>query len=286
MAAPIEIAYTTAISMPPMTAMLDALTRIIKVAAREELLPRFAEPERRFKADGSIVTEADIAMQRRLVAELQALAPEYQVLGEEMSEEEQRELVSAGAGGLWCLDPLDGTSNFAAGLPFFGVSLGLLIGHRPTLGLVYDPIRDECFSAEKGKGAWLNGQPIRCRSAELPLRRAIAVIDFKRLAGLARTLAANPPYSSQRYFGSVALEWCWLAANRFHVYLHGRQKLWDYAAGALILSEAGGYVETIEGEAIFSQDLQPRSAMAACDGNLFAEWKAWLTATRTASGAC
>jgi myo-inositol-1(or 4)-monophosphatase len=266
--------------------MLDALTPIVKNAARKELLPRFAESERRFKPDGSIVTEADIAMQQRLVGELEALAPDYRVLGEEMSEEEQRARMLAGDSGLWCLDPLDGTSNFAAGIPFFSVSIGLLIDRQPALGLVYDPIRDECFSAEKGKGAWLNGQPMRCRPAGLSLRRSIAVIDFKRLGRLAGALAAKPPYSSQRYFGSVALEWCWLAANRFHVYLHGRQKLWDYAAGALILSEAGGYAETLDGEPIFSHDLLPRSALAACDANLFTEWKDWLMANRAASTPC
>lgn len=259
-----------------MTAMLDALTRLVKTTAREELLPRFAETERRFKRDGSIVTEADFAVQGRLTEELRAFAPDYRLLGEEMSEEEQYGLIQVGDPGLWCLDPLDGTSNFASGIPFFTVSLGLLIDRQPVLGIVYDPTRDECFTAEKGKGAWLNGQPLRCRPAGLPLRRSMAVIDFKRLGGLAGPLASQPPYSSQRNFGSVALEWCWLAANRFHVYLHGRQKLWDYAAGALILAAAGGHAETLEGEPIFSRALQPRSVVASSDPALFAEWKAWL----------
>lgn len=266
-----------------MTAMLDALTRIVKTAACEELLPRFAESERRFKNDGSIVTEADIAMQQRLVAELKALTPGYQLLGEEMAEDEQRQLILTGDCGLWCLDPLDGTSNFACGIPFFSVSLGLLVGREPVLGLIYDPIRDECFTAIKDRGAQLNNQPLRCRPTGLSLRRSMAVIDLKRLGGLASILAAKPPYSSQRNFGSVALEWCWLAANRFHVYLHGRQKLWDYAAGALILAEAGGHSETLDGEPIFSRDLQPRSVMATCDAQLFQEWKTWLTAARAPS---
>jgi myo-inositol-1(or 4)-monophosphatase len=266
-----------------MTTLLDALTRIVKIAAREELLPRFAESERRFKRDGSIVTDADIAMQRRLVGELEALAPDYRLLGEEMSEQDQGELILAGDRGLWCLDPLDGTSNFASGIPFFSVSLGLLIDRQPTLGVVYDPIRDECFTAAKGKGAKLNDQPLRCRPVGLPLRRSMAVVDFKRIPELAAALAASPPYSSQRNFGSVALEWCWLAANRFQVYLHGRQKLWDYAAGALILTEAGGCAETLEGEPIFAPALQSRSAVAAADANLFAEWQAWLANARASS---
>jgi len=174
------------------------------------------------------------------------------------------------------LDPLDGTSNFAAGLPFFSISLALLIERKSVLGVVYDPIRDECFTAERGRGAWLNGVQLRVRPTDLPLRRGLAVVDFKRLGPLAAKLAARPPYSSQRNLGSVALEWCWLAAGRFQVYLHGKQKLWDYAAGALILSEAGGHAETLQGEPIFSPELQPRSVVAAGDARLFQEWKAWL----------
>jgi len=257
--------------------MLAALAQIVKTAAREELLPRFAGSERRFKADGSIVTEADVAMQRRLTLELADFAPRYILLGEEMTAEEQGALLQAGDGGLWCLDPLDGTRNFASGIPFFSVSLALLIGRKPVLGLVYDPIRDECFAAEAGRGASLNGRPLRCRPSGLPLCKGLAVVDFKRLpAALAAALVSRPPYSSQRYFGSGTLEWAWLAASRYQVYLHGRQKLWDYAAGALILAEAGGCAESLEGGPIYTPALQPRSAVAACDHALFEEWKAWL----------
>jgi len=257
--------------------MLEALAQIVKTAAREELLPRFAGTERRFKADGSIVTEADFAMQRRLAAELAAFAPQYRLLGEEMTALEQQAALASGGEGLWCLDPLDGTRNFASGIPFFSVSLGLLIDRKPALGLVYDPVRDECFTAQAGCGASLNGRPLRCHPAGVSLRKGIAVVDFKRLApALAGALVARPPYSSQRNFGSVALEWCWLGANRFQVYLHGRQQLWDYAAGVLVLAESGGFAENLEGEPIYTQDLQPRSAVAACDGELFEEWRAWL----------
>jgi len=258
--------------------MLDALASIVKTAAHEELLPRFAEAERRFKTDGSVVTEADLAMQRRLTRELTALTPDYPLLGEEMSEREQRELIEVGDRGLWCLDPLDGTSNFVAGIPFFAVSLALLVDRESVLGIVYDPIRDECFTALKGQGAWLNNIPLRCHPTGLLLRQSLAVIDFKRLsAELAEALAIKPPYSSQRNFGSVALEWCWLAANRYQVYLHGRQKPWDYAAGALILAEAGGHARTLRGEPLFSHDLSPRSAVAAADPELFVQWQTWLT---------
>jgi len=257
--------------------MLEALARIIRTAAREELLPRFAVTERRYKPDGSIVTEADYAMQRRIAAELAKFAPQYPLLAEEMSAESQQEMLAVSDGGLWCLDPLDGTSNFASGVPFFSVSLGLLINRKPYLGLVYDPIRDECFAAVAGEGASLNGKPLRLGPVGLALRKVIAVVDFKRLSSrLAGVLVSSPPYSSQRNFGSVALEWSWLAAGRYQVYLHGKQMLWDYAAGALILAEAGGVAENLAGGAVFRRELQPSSAVAACDPLLFAEWKEWL----------
>ncbi|HYE34148.1 inositol monophosphatase family protein [Methylocaldum sp.] len=256
---------------------LDDLSALVKAVAREDLLPRFAGTERQFKADGSVVTEADFAVQKRLAARLRELYPEFELLGEEMDAQRQQDLLAQSNRGLWCLDPLDGTSNFAAGLPFFGISLALLIERKPALGVIYDPIRDECFTAQRGRGAWLNGVELRVRPTDLALRHSLAVVDFKRLGPLAPKLAARPPYSSQRNLGSVALEWCWLAAGRFQVYLHGKQKLWDYAAGALILAEAGGHAETLQGEPIFSPELQPRSVVAAGDARLFADWKVWLT---------
>ncbi len=143
--------------------------------------------------------------------------------------------------------------------------------------MVYDPVRDECFVAQAGQGAHLNGCPLRYRPTGLPLRKSIAVVDFKRLpSDMAAALVSCPPYSSQRYFGSGALEWAWLAAGRFQVYLHGRQKLWDYAAGALILAEAGGCSESLEGGPIYTPELQPCSTVAACGTGLFQEWRHWL----------
>ena len=91
------------------------------------------------------------------------------------------------------------------------------------------------FCRSQGQGAWLNGEPLAQRPP-VPLAEGVALIDLKRLPrGLASRLASDPPYQSQRSFGAVALDWCWLAAGRCQVYLHGQQKLWDYAAGCLIL---------------------------------------------------
>ena len=258
---------------------VDALISLVREAARAELLPRFARAERCFKGDGSIVTAADLALQARLSEGLARLVPGLPLLAEEMPREEQVALLSnAAAGPLWCLDPLDGTSNFAAGIPFFSVSLALLSEGRVLLGLVYDPLRDECFSAQQGQGAVMNRRTLR-PVEDLPLSRGIAMIDSKRLAIRAARFLANPPYSSQRNFGSVALEWCWLAAGRCQLYLHGRQALWDYAAGLLILQEAGGRATTLDGEAVFALSLSPRTVLAASTPSLFAEGRAWLETT-------
>lgn len=261
---------------------LDDLVRRVRQAALEEILPRFRHTARRYKQDGSVVTEADLAVQDRLTRELAELYPDIGLLGEEMDEDRQQALVSGPGRWLWCLDPVDGTSNFAAGLPFFSISLALLRGYEPQLGIVHDPTRDECFTAVKGQGAWLNGERLRCTSPALPLNRCLAMVDFKRLdPALITGLATRPPYSSHRYTGSGALEWCWLSAGRFQLYLHGRQKLWDYAAGALILAEAGGVAATLEGEPVFAPGVLTRSVVAAPDARLFAEWRHAIERCRT-----
>lgn len=262
---------------------LETLRDIVRTAAREELLPLFAEVARHIKHDGSVVTEADLAMQHRLKSDLAQRWPEYDFLGEEMAGHEHERLTATTSKGLWCVDPLDGTSNYATGIPFFAVSLALLVDGRPEIGLVYDPVRDECFMARRGQGARLNDIALGVHEPPPPeaLRRCVAAVDFKRLAApLAARLGARPPYGSQRNFGASSLEWCWLADGRFHLYLHGGQKLWDYAGGHLILAEAGGRACTLEGEDVFSHSLTPRSVVAAVTPALFSAWKAWVDEQR------
>jgi myo-inositol-1(or 4)-monophosphatase len=199
------------------------------------------------------------------------------VLGEEMSEAVQQRHLSQGRP-LWCLDPLDGTSNFTAGIPYYSISLALIENGKVDLGVVYDPVRDELFHADLSSPAMLNGVPIKALGSGDPqsqpdLKQSIALVDFKRLdAELAARLAVSPPYKSQRSFGSVALDWCWLTTNRVNVYLHGRSNIWDYAAGHFIFQRAGGYSCTLDEEPIFEANLKARSCVAAVNGQLFDEW--------------
>jgi len=262
-----------------MTYSLTVLKNIIISAAQEELLPRFALVERQHKRDGSVLTEADLAVQSRIAAQLLQQWPETVFLGEEMTAAEQTKLL-ASSQPVWCLDPLDGTSNFAAGIPYFCISLALLQQGEVLLGMVYDPVRDECFTASREQGAQLNGEPLQVQQTSLELGQTTALIDFKRLdKALATRLVTQIPYASQRSFGSVALDWCWLAAGRCHVYLHGRSNIWDYAAGNFIFDAAGGYSTTLDGEAVFTHALTPRSSVAAVDQSLFSAWTEWLGIT-------
>ncbi len=255
---------------------LQRVQSLVISTARAELLPRLTHVSRQTKADGSFVTEADFAMQERLTARLQTQWPNIRLLGEEMSAVEQASLF-ADPRPLWCLDPLDGTSNYASGIPFFAVSLALIQQGRVVLGVVYDPLRDECFSASEDTAASLNGEPLRLGPTGLGLQQSIAVVDFKRLpTALSARLVTATPYASQRSFGAAALDWCWLAAGRGHLYLHGRQNLWDYAAGHFIFQRAGGHAATLDDEPVFTPALQGRSAVAAVDDTLFRAWQDWL----------
>ena len=255
---------------------VQQLEAIVKPLARKILVPGFGKCEYTYKPDGSIVTKADLDMQQNLEQELKMQWPEYEVLGEEMSKDEQQAVLNSHSG-YWCVDPLDGTNNYASGLPFFAVSIALIVNNEQLLGFIYDPLRDEVFFAEKDKGASLNGKKLESAIKAVPTKRTIAEIDMKRLPKeLALRLVTEEPYGSQRNIGSSALDWCWLAAGRYNIYLHGGQMLWDYAAGNLILRETGGKAVSLDGEPVFRGKLEVRSALASLDASLFDEWVNWI----------
>jgi len=256
--------------------MLQAVIEVVKKVAQQEIMPRYLKVAHQRKTDGSIFTEADIAAQNALVSALQQIH-DYPVLGEEMPAERQEALWRAGEEGLWCIDPIDGTSNFFNGLPYFAVSVALMRHGRSVLGVVYGPVADEMFWAERGSGAFLNGEPLPIKEQAPEFPRAMAAIDFKRLEpNLAQQLVASPPFASQRNFGASTLDWCYVAAGRFNLYLHGGQKLWDYAAGSLILVEAGGSLCTLTEDDFGAGNLWQRSVIAALNPGLFDAWKEWI----------
>jgi myo-inositol-1(or 4)-monophosphatase len=257
---------------------INELVSIVREIAQQHLMPHFGHISREYKADKSIVTAADLATQKALISELKSRWPDFDFLAEEMTAEEQEQHMAQAENGLWIVDPLDGTSNFAAGIPYFAISIALYYKGSVKLGLVYDPNRDEAFTTTDTSESTLNGHALKPADTPAELARAIGVIDFKRLPPeLATKLVTQQPFSSQRSFGSVALDWCWLAANRFHVYLHGRSNIWDYAAGELIFRQAGGHSCTLDGEAIFQPTVKPRSAVGALDKDYFRQWTQFLS---------
>lgn len=256
--------------------MLNAVMTLVREVSRKEIMPRYNQVSRQIKADGSCFTEADVAAQAVLLRELYKIYPAA-VMGEEMSGQEQEQQWLAGDEGLWSVDPIDGTSNFLNALPYFAVSVALMRHGKTVLGVVYNPATDEMFYAEKDKGAYLNGKLLPIRKSIPMFSSAIANVDLKRLdRDLAAKVAANPPYASQRNYGACALEWCYTAAGYFDLYLHGGQKPWDYAAGCLILEEAGGYKCGLHQDEYWAGEPWRRSVIAALDLGLFAQWRDWV----------
>lgn len=265
----------------PLLARARALESLVRDVARDAIMPHFLRAARELKEDGSSLTAADLASQQALLARLPEVlgAP---VISEEMTPAQQLECWQAGQEGVWCIDPIDGTTNFANGVPLFAVSVAYLVGGETQFGVVYNPTTDESFYAGKGSGAWLNGRRLPLRPAATRLNLAVAGIDFKRIPNpLAAALVTTPPYYSQRNFGSSALEWCFVAAGRLDVYLHGGQALWDYAAGRLILAEAGGAFSVLDGGPLEAAPLPKRAVVLAANPALHAEWLGWLQVHRS-----
>ncbi|ULJ68466.1 inositol monophosphatase family protein [Wielerella bovis] len=257
---------------------INTLTYLVREVAASEMMPYFLKTAHSRKDDGSVLSQADMATQNALVFRLPQIiaAP---VLGEEMSAAQQQQLWQSADVGLWVIDPLDGTNNFVNGIPHFAISVAYVQGGRAMLGAVYNPVSDECFYAVRGEGAWLNDTPLPLRRVSKKLHEAVAGVETKRLrsAKLVNSINYFLPVGTMRNMGSSTLDWCYLAAGRYDVYVHGGQNLWDYAAGALILEESGGLLTTLEGDDFWSGlHAFKRSVIAAGQPELFEKWVAWV----------
>ncbi|MDR2637040.1 MAG: inositol monophosphatase family protein [Zoogloeaceae bacterium] len=255
-----------------------AVEDAVRNIAEREILPRFLKVDGRMKSDGSAFSDADIATQEALMRVLATFA-DLPMIGEEMPEDRQKQAWHDGfASGVWVMDPIDGSTNFLVGLPQFAVSVALVREGRPLLGVSYLPMVREVYAAVRGGGLWINGQRVAPPGyAGKPLADAVACIDFKRLPPeLALAIVHEAPIYSQRNFGSSVLDWCYLAAGRLDAVTHGGERLWDYAAGQLMVEEMGGRVATFESDDFDAAPPWKRSVIAALDPALFSAWCAWL----------
>src|SRR4051794_24748826 len=187
-----------------------------------------------------LVTEVDVAVERMFRALIAERFPDHQVLAEEMGG-----AAEAPAGPCWVFDPIDGTTNFAHGMPIFCSSLALEIDGVAEIAAVYDPTRKELFTAERGGGAFLNGRPLRVSSAER-LLDAMLVTGFpydihsrvEEIVGLFAAFVGQ--VRAVRRLGSAAIDLCYVAAGRLDGVWESGLKAWDIAGGALVVAEAGG----------------------------------------------
>jgi myo-inositol-1(or 4)-monophosphatase len=222
----------------------------------QESIPRlrkaFTEPHSIEEKPGAgIVTEADRAMEEWVRGEVATHLPGHVVLGEEEGFNETM------SGPCWIVDPIDGTTNFAAGSPLFAFSLGLVEDGELKVAACADPMREEVWSAAVGRGAWLNGKPIRCSTRELSSESCFAIPSCEIMTSLDNTLLRMMKTVKLRNTGSTVLNACYTACGRFEFAYATNAYLWDIAAASLIVLEAGGRVTGSDGEAIFPLPQHP-----------------------------
>jgi myo-inositol-1(or 4)-monophosphatase len=240
-------------SIPPIY-LATAIEAVIH--AGEVQLSRFGTGVRIDKKGAiDLVTEIDLQIEREFRKMIAGRFPDHVVLGEEFSASADREQTPPFC---WVFDPVDGTTNYAHGLPIFCTSLALEIEGELVVGAIYDPTRRELFTAERGQGAWLNGQPLRVSSAETLLDSLLVTgfhygiqRDPEELVSLFREFITKA--RAVRRLGSAALDLAYVAAGRFDGYWESKIQPWDVAAGALIVQEAGGRVTTVSGQPFASR---------------------------------
>lgn len=198
------------------------------------------------KGPNDLVTDADLAAEEAIVATLRRAFPDHAVTAEEGGTRAE------GAEYRWWVDPLDGTVNFAHGIPIFAVSIACLRHDTPLVGAVLQPLTGELFTARAGKGAFRNGEPIRV-SGEPRVAEGLLATGFpydreahwEAMSG--RFLRCLRAARGIRRLGSAAIDLCWVACGRFAGYWESGLKPWDAAAGVLIVREAGGRVTDFRG---------------------------------------
>jgi myo-inositol-1(or 4)-monophosphatase len=221
-----------------------------------------------------LVTAVDHASEKFILNYLKLHYPTHQIIAEESGQHGEN------LSQTWYIDPLDGTVNYAHGIPIFSVSIAYSENNQVKLGVVYDPMRDECFSAEKGKEAYLNRKPIHVtQSQDLAQSLLVTGFPYDTWSAKENNLDNHAKFALRsqgvRRLGSAALDLCYIAAGRFDGYWELRLSPWDVAAGGLIAEQAGAIVTNIQGG---SNYLTPAPSLIAANPNLHAQMLAVLQA--------
>ena len=201
----------------------------------------------RKKAAQELVTEADTESEKEIIAIIGSTFPDHGILSEECG------MLNSSSEYRWIIDPLDGTVNFAHGVPIFCISIALTFNGDMILGVVFNPVSDELFTAISGQGAQLNGRPIQVSSVA-DVSESLLVTGFpydvNQIFNEVHTRYGNCLQAAQglRRLGSAALDLCYVACGRFEGFWEQNLKPWDTAAGSLIASEAGGRVTTFSNQ--------------------------------------
>jgi myo-inositol-1(or 4)-monophosphatase len=208
------------------------------------------------KSEHDVVTEVDHMSERLIIAAIRDVYPHDAFLAEESGQIDAlppvgESEVDPQQQRVWIIDPLDGTVNYANGIPVFCVSVGLAIGGQPVVGVIYDPVRDELFTAQAGLGARLDGEPIR-HPAKERLVDCVVSLSLPRGGWAQRDRKIRKAIRVSRVMGSAALALAYVANGRFDAFVQaGGLSLWDICAAGLIASEGGASVTTLDGQAWF-----------------------------------
>lgn len=246
------------------SAIINVMVGAARKAARK-LIRDFGEVENlqvSKKGPADFVSAADRRAEEVIHGELARARPDFGFLMEEAGEIKGRDGTNR-----WVVDPLDGTTNFLHGIPHFSISIAHQSGNEILAGVVYEPVRDETFSAEKGAGAFLNGSRIRV-SARQRMNEAVlgTGIPFMGRPGhaefLSRLEAVSQRVAGVRRFGSAALDLAYVAAGRFDGYWETNLQPWDMAAGLLLVREAGGLIGALtkHGDPLVTGDILASNA--------------------------
>ena len=232
------------------SANINVMVKACRKAAKT-LIRDFGEIENlqvSLKGPGDFVTASDKKVEKILINELQKARPSYSILSEEIGQ------INNDKSFKWIIDPIDGTANFLHGIPHFAISIGLEHDDEIICGIVYDPIKDEMFVAEKGNGSYLNNQRMRV-SSRSKLKDCIVFTGGPKLESKNKELALEEykKFSSKvlipiRKLGSASLDMAYVAAGRCDGFWQRNLNYWDIAAGIILVKEAGGFVTDFEGE--------------------------------------